>query len=798
MIRNYTLIAFRNIVKQGSFSLLNILGLSIGITSASLIFLWVEDEITFSDYFKKKDHLYQVYENQSYESETFTFAALPGPFAPAIEKEIPGLKHAVRTTWGSHNLFTKDEKSFYADGLEVEPPFFTMFNFDFIHGDPNQSLKDNYSIVVSDRLARKIFNQLDVVGKYIKLDNKQEYKIDGVFKALPENCRFQKLDYYLPFQNWLNSNNWALTDWGSNSMQTFVEVHPEADVNQINNNLKEFITNKSAESIAKPFLLSAHDWRLRSEFKEGKQTGGRMRFVKLFSLIAWIILLLACINFMNLATARSDRRTKEVGVRKVLGSAKSSLISQYLTESILMSGIAVLISIGLTCLTLPVFNKLVEKQIQLNLFSPGHIFPLLALGLLCGCIAGTYPAFYLSSFRPIEVLKGLKLPNTFGAASLRKGLVITQFIVSVALIICTMIIYQQIQHTKNRDLGINKSHLINFNRNLITFSQQGDFALRLSTIKNELLSTGLIENIALSNSQAFQIGSSSAGFNWKGKEENKDILISMQWCTPDYIATMGMKLLSGRDFYATNHSDTNSIIINETFAKLIKHKPEDAIGQQIDRENQKFTIVGVTKDFIFNNIYGASSPVIMFYDGYGTNTYTVNIRFKQDANTKAALAKTEQIVKENNPAYPFEFTFVDEKFEELFKGESLIGKLAGIFAGLAIFVSCLGLFGLAAYSAQRRTKEISIRKVLGANTLSLTSLLSKDFLILVFISCLIAFPIAYLIMNNWLKQYEYRVSISWWMFTFPACVALLIALITVCTQAVKAAVSNPIQAIRTE
>ncbi|MBC7849217.1 MAG: ABC transporter permease [Chitinophagaceae bacterium] len=797
MFKTYFKTALRSLWKKKSFSFLNVAGLAVGIACASLIFLWVEDEMTYSDHFKKKDQLYQVKEHQTYASKTFTFDATPGPLADAMTKEVPGIKTAVRATWGDRALFSKGDKNIYGDGMHVDSGFASLFSLEFIKGNAAKPFNQLHSVVLNERLALKIFNTVDVIGQTVKVDNDQEYIVDGVFKQLPFNTKFEKLDWFIPFEVYLKKNDWLL-GWGSNGIQTFVELYPEANLQRINEQLKDFITKKDKEAIANPFLFSANDWRLRNNFVEGKQTGGRIRYVNLFSIIAWIILILACINFMNLATSRSEQRAREVGVRKVMGSGKKMLVTQFLIEALVMSFIAVVLAVGITAMALPAFNQLVEKEMQLRLLDGLHLLSLFVIGLLCGLIAGSYPAFYLSSFNPITVLKGMKLPSSTGVAFVRKGLVISQFVISVGLIICTLIIYQQVLHTKNRELGLNKNNVIYMSQQLISLKQDGNIGLHFATVKNELLATGVVENAALSNSRAFQIGSNSSGFDWRGKDPSKQLLIGMDWVTPEYVNTMGMQLIAGRDFFQTGTGDTSSIIVNESFAKVLSKKPADAVGQLVDRDNGKLMVVGVIKDFVYNNVYGAAAPMILFNDAKAQSTSNLTVRFKPGVDYKEALSKTEAVIRKSNPAYPFEYKFVDQEFENLFKGEPLIGTLAAVFAGLAIFISCLGLFGLAAYTAEKRTREIGIRKVLGASVSGLTSLLSIHFVKLVAISCVIAFPLSWWMMNNWLQEYDYRVTIRWWMFVIPAVLALIVAILTVSFQAIKAALANPVKSLRSE
>jgi putative ABC transport system permease protein len=797
MFTNYLKTAFRNLWKNKTFSLLNIIGLAVGIACAAIIFLWVEDEITYNNYFENKKDLYQVFENQTYNGQTFTFAATPGLLAGAMKEEIPGVYKTARTTWRDRKLLAVGEKNIYGNGIFADPSFISMFSLKFIKGTEENAFTQLHSIVLTEAMAKKLFNAIEVLGKVVKFDNKQEYIVSGVIKDLPQNNVFSALEWLTPFEVFFKENEW-LQRWGNNGIQTYVQLDEKASIAIVNKKLHGFIKEKEKEAIANPFLLSANDWRLRNNFVDGKQSGGRIRQVKLFSIIAWIILLIACINFMNLATARSEKRAKEVSVRKVMGSGRRMLIVQFLMEAVLMAFIAVVLSVAITALALPAFNHLIEKDLSLDIFKPVHFGSLIIIGLLCGLIAGSYPAFYLGSFNPILVLKGLKLRTAGGAAFIRKGLVVIQFTVSVIFIICTIVIYRQVIHTKNRQLGIDKNNLINMSQQLITMKQEGDMGLRFRTIKNELLATGVVENTSLSNSTAFYVNSNSSDFKWNGQNTGKEVLISMEWATPGYIPTMGMKLMAGRDFYQDGMADSNNVVINETMAKLITKKPVEAIGQLIDRDDKKLAVIGVIKDFVYNNVYGAAAPVIIFNDAKAEATSNLTVRFKAGVDYTAALSKVEAVIKKYNPEYPFEYKFVDATFENLFKGESLTGTLASLFAGLAIFISCLGLFGLAAYTAERRIREIGIRKVLGASVTNLTTLLSKEFLMLVVISCVIAFPIAWYFMNSWLQSYEYRVGIQWWMFALPAMVAITIAFATVSFQAIKAAIANPVKSLRTE
>lgn len=787
MIRNYLKTAVRNLWKNRAYGFLNISGLAIGITCAALIFLWVEDELTFNHYFNNRDNLYKVKDRQTYDGTTFTFDATPGPFAPAIKSEIPGIKNTARTTWGNQLLFALDDKTIYEQGMYVDSSFLTMFQLRFVKGKAKNVFAQLHSMVISEKMAKKFFESTDVVGKTLKVNNQQDYVIAGVIKDLPKNVSF-RFDWLAPFKIYEDQNTW-LQQWGNNGIVTYVETDANANIAAINKKLDGYIQTKAPGAAAKMSIYPMNRWRMYDSFINGKEVPGRIKYVNLFSLIAWIILIIACINFMNLATARSEQRAREVGVRKVLGAEKKRLILQFIGESMVMSFISTLLAVILIYCSLTAFNKLVEKELIVDIFKPIHILALLVITFLCGLVAGSYPAFYLSSFNPIGVLKGLKLKTGASAVIIRKGLVILQFSISVILIISTILIYKQLQHVKDRDLGYNK-------QDLVSILLRGDMRQHFGVIKNDLLQTGHVQNAAMSNNMVLQLGSNTGDFSWEGKDPSKQVLITVEGVTPEYISTMGMKLKDGRNFYPDAKADSNNVIINDALAKIIGKK--DMVGSIITRDggNTKFTVVGVINDFVYNNMYSSAAPLILYSDTSNVNFLTV--RLKANANAGTALQSVEKTIKRNNPGYPFEYKFVDEQFDQYFKTESLIGKLAGVFAALAIIISCLGLFGLAAFTAERRTKEIGIRKVLGASVGNVTTLLSKDFLILVGISCIIAFPIAWWVMHNWLQDYDYRITINAWIFIAAALLAILIALLTVSFQAIRAALSNPVKSLRTE
>jgi predicted permease len=787
MLRNYFKTTFRNLWKNKGYSFLNIFGLAIGIACAALIFLWVEDELNYNDYYSNKENLYKIKDHQTYDGTTFTFDATPGPLALGIKKEIPGIKNTARYTFGNQLLFSVGDKNINEAGNYVDPSFLKMFQLQFIQGSPTTAFSQLNSVVISEKMANKFFNTTNVLGKSFKVNNKEDYLITGVVKDLPENVTL-KFEWLAPFKNYENQNNW-LSNWGNNGVATFVETEPNANISAINKKLYNYLDTKGKDFNAKFEIYPMSRWRLYDNWHpNGKEKEGRIKYVKLFSLIAWIILIIACINFMNLSTARSEQRAKEVGVRKVLGAGKNKLIFQFIGESLIMAFLSAIFSVLLIFLALPSFNNLVEKHLSIGLENPFHIGAVILIALICGIVAGSYPAFYLSSFNPVKVLKGLKIKTGGSAGFIRKGLVITQFAVSIILIVSTIIIFQQIQHIKNRDLGYNKN-------DLIYTSLQGNLKSNFNVVKNDLKATGAVEDMALSASTILNLGSNTGGFSWQGKDPNKQILITVESASPEYISTMGLKLKKGRNFYPDIKSDSANVIINETLAKIINNK--NIIGSLITSEgNGNYTVVGVVNNFVYNDMYAQGAPLMLFADT--SNVNILSIRIKPSVPTKDALSKIENVVKKDNPGYPFEYKFVDDSFAKQFSTETLIGKLAMVFSILAIFISCLGLFGLAAYTAGRRTKEIGIRKVLGASAKGLAGLLSKDFLKLVAISCIIAFPLAWWIMHNWLEGFAYRIKIEWMIFLAAGLLAIAIALLTVSFQAVKAALANPVDSLRSE
>jgi len=791
MLKNYFKSAFRNLWKNRTYSILNIIGLSIGVTCAAFIFLWVEDETTFNHNFTNRDQLYHIMQNEKSDRGISTNGSAPGPLADAVKAEIPGIKNSGRLSWPMDELAIVGDKSIKINGIYADPSILSMYTLPFIQGNAKTAFQQVQSVIISESMAKKIFGETNPMGKPIKMNGNVGYAADGlytvtgVFKDLPANCKYH-FQWVSPFKAWETANPWVNL-WDNPMPEVIVQLDPAASRAAVDKQLTHYLSTKVTGAKNTLFLFSMNDWHLKANFKNGVQTGGSIRYVHLFSLIAVAILLIACINFMNLATARSEERAKEIGVLKVMGAGRGRLVGKFISEAIVLSFLAVLLSIGLLYLLLPAYNTLVNKQLSIHLFQFSHWSSLLAIAIVAGLVAGSYPAFYLSSFNPAFVLKGIRTKTSCSVVFIRKGLVITQFTASVILIICTIIIYQQVQHIKNRDIGYTMDKLL-------YMDLQGNMKKNFEVLKNRLIATGYVENATTSLHDALHVYSSGSSMTWQGKDPNMKVPIHSNAVSPDYISTMQMQLLSGRDFYPTFGVDSLSVIINESMAKLMGK--EGKTGSILSNGPYHAQVIGIIKDFVYNDIYGPGSPLILFPNLRGATVMA--LRFKPKADLSKALTATESVIAAENPGYPFEYHFADEAFDALFAVETLIGKLAGVFATLAVFISCLGLFGLAAYTAERRAKEIGIRKVLGASTRGLAGLLSKEFLQLVTISCLIAFPVAWRAMKGWLQGYEYRTIIHWWVFAVAGALALLIALLTVSFQAIKTALANPIKALRSE
>ncbi|TMU55202.1 ABC transporter permease [Flagellimonas algicola] len=793
MFRNYLKIAFRNLAKRKVFTSINILGLAIGITCAALILLWIEDEINFDKVFPKQDQIYYVPTNQTFDGEVYTFYSTPGPLAQDLKDEIPEITKSATTSRGEI-LLKEGDQGINRAGRFVGSDFLDIFSLHFLAGNVQGFLNRPDAIILSQKTAQALFGEnTNALNRVLQVNGKHSFTVTGVIEDLPQNVTFG-FEWLLPIESYgfgEEDLSWARV-YGNNFADTFVELSPNANFTEVDKKVRAMIPSKmkDSENTSKTyaFLHSIKDWHLHSNFSDGKKVGGQITFVRLMLLIAFIILLIACINFMNLSTAQSEKRGKEVGVRKVLGSDKRKLIAQFIVEAIMIASLASVVSVFTLVIVLPFFNTLVEKQLELKLFSPGHLFSLAGITLMCGLLAGWYPSLYLSSFRPVQILKGLQRKKG-GTAIIRKGLVIMQFTASIIFIISTIIVYKQVQHAKERDLGYDKENLINI-------PVTGDIIKNFAPIEQDMISSGTVENVSLINSGVLSSGDNGSGLTWQGGMDTKDILVRFRYISPSFFETVGIELLEGHGFKENMAADSTNTIITQSFARLMGE--ESAIGKTIQGYETTYNVVGVVNDFRYGNLYsnGSTGPVMFFNKPeWARQMY---IKTKSGIAMTETLQSIEEVLKKYNPVFPFEYRFENDLFNARFKNEELIGSLSKIFSVLAICIACLGLFGLAAFTAEQRKKEIGVRKVLGANVLGIVQLLSKDFMKLVLVALVIAFPLAYYIMSNWLRDFAYRIDISWIVFVMAGTISVFIALLTVSFQAIKSATANPVKSLRTE
>lgn len=795
MLKNNILLGLRNLRKNKGFSLLNVFGLALGITSALLIGLWIKNELSYNRFHEKYDRIYSVLLNHGLESGISTWPATQGPLAEAMLKELPEVQNAVRVDWGSQWAFAYKDKVMNGFGYQVDPSFLEIFTFPLVKGQPFRVLNDMHSIVITERMAKNFFGDEDPIGKALKVNGAQEYIVTGVLKDLPQSNNTLRLDWLTSLAVFEKENTW-MTSWGATGVETFVEIKPGANISALNIKMEELLKQKQmqasegvfdASTVPRPFLHPMKDWRLYSKFENGKQAGGRIEYVRLFGIIAIVIIIIACINFMNLATARSEQRAKEIGVRKVIGATRAMLIGQLMVESLLLALISTGLAIVLTYIVLPPFNSIVEKELMLDLTDPVILTGLVLVAIVSGLLSGSYPAFYLSSIKPVRAFKRMFAGKASSAVLIRKWLVVAQFIAGIVLIICTIVVYLQLQHVKSRDIGYIKN-------NVISMQAKGDMAARIESIRNALAGTGVVESSATGVNDILELGTNRGDIMWKGKREDLKVQITWEWISPGYLPVFGMEIREGRDFYPTGSSDSMNVIVNETFAKMITKG--SAIGEVITVDRtEKYTIVGVVKDFVYQDMYASPPPLVFTCSKMADMLY---IRLKDGNEMASSLKKIEAVMKQHNPFIPFEYTFLSDAFDKKFKTETLISDLSRIFAALAIFISCIGLFGLSAYTAERRTKEIGIRKVLGASVSSIVIMLSKDFLKLVLIAAVVAFPIAWWIMSGWLQDYKFRIDIPYWAFGVAGICALAVALFTMSFQGFKAARQNPVSNLRSE
>ncbi|PSR55349.1 hypothetical protein AHMF7605_18470 [Adhaeribacter arboris] len=783
MLTNYLKIALRNLLRHKAFSFINISGLALGMTCSILIMLWVQDELSFNQFHKNGPQLYRIMANLNW-GETQTGENTPQPLAEALRKEIPEITHIVNmTNWDFGSLFKANGKTNKeTKGRYASPELLQLFSFPLLQGNPKTALASPDAIVLSQSLARKYFGTENALGQTINLKDAGDFRIMGVMQDIPKNSSLQ-FDFVLPMQVFVKKNDWVKT-WGNFSLTTFLQLRPDADFTKVNAQIRKYMPKNHPEQNADFFLQPVSEMHLHA-YKAGKPAGGRIVYVRLFTLVAVFILLIACINFMNLATARSAKRSKEVGIRKVIGAARSLLFGQFMGEALLTALLAVFFSLVLVTLLLPTFNQLTGKAITINYTHPAFLLSLAAITVLTGFIAGSYPALFLSSLKPVKVLKG---HPKFGFKSLlfRKGLVVFQFTLSLILMVGTVVIYRQINFIQNRNLGFDRE-------NVISIGLESDLSKNIKAFKNEVLQTPGIKWVTTTSDHPMSIYNSSADLQWPGKSEKEASSISGVFVDYDYFETMNIRMKEGRSFSRDFATDSSAYIVNEAAVEMMGMK--NPVGQTVSFWKGKGKIIGVAKNFHSQSLHEPIKPLIVLLEPRNASVVLVRT---EPGKTKEALASLEKATRKYNPGYPFEYHFLDEIFEEQYKSEMTIGKLINCFAGLAIFISCLGLFGLALFTAEQRTKEIGVRKVLGASVVNIVALLSKDFLKLVLLANVIAWPLAWWAMHQWLQNFAFRADLGLWIFALAGIATLFIALLTVSFQAVRSAIANPVNSLRSE
>lgn len=793
MFSNYIKTAFRNLIKNKVHSVINITGLAVGMAIALLIGLWIWDELTYDSNFKNHNRIARVMQNLDFNGQIVTWYNMPAPTAKAIRESYGNnFKHVLMSTWtGSHILSVGEDKLVKA-GNFAESAFPQMLDLKMLRGS-HTDLKDPNSILLSASLAKTFFGNADPVDKIIKIDNQMTVKVTGVYQDLPRNCSFANMDFIAPWDLLVANTPWMRDQepWGNNSFQVLVQMADNVSMEQASARIRD-IKLLHTDAVSKKFdprmfLYPMKKWHLHADFQGGVPVGGRIEFVWLFGIIGVFVLLLACINFMNLSTARSETRAKEVGIRKAIGSFRMQLVSQFFCESLLVTAIASIVCIILVLFMLPAFNELADKKISIPWTQPIFWITGLGFSLITGLMAGSYPALYLSAFRPVKVLKGTFRVGR-SAAIPRKVMVVMQFSVSVILIIGTLVVFRQIQFARQRPLGYDNNGLVMTQLMTMEIPQHAD------VIREELKNAGAIIEMATSSGPVTSVWSTNGDITWEGKDPNMVVDIPNTGVSHEYGRTVGWQFVAGRDFSREFASDSAAFVINESAVRLMGMK--DPVGKIIKWDGEPLKIIGVIRDMLMESPYASIRPSL-YCVRKDHNEYAV-LKISPAVNPQKALDKIAAVFGRYSASQPFTYQFADQDYAHKFDEEVRVGTLAGVFAVLAILISCLGLFGMALFMAERRTKEIGVRKILGASVFNIWQLLSKEFVLLVMIAFIIAAPLAWLFMHRWLENYEYRSSIPWWIFAVTGISALLITILTVSFQSVKAAFMNPAKSLSSE
>ena len=790
MFKNYIKIAWRNLKKYKQFTLLNVIGLSAGIACTLLIYLWVHDEVSYDKFFDKTDQIYQVMENRGSGENIGLSDESSGLVSENIKLLAPEILYAAPVApadWFQKSTLTYGEKNIKASVQYVGKEYFNIFSFKLLQGDKSKVLYDKTSIVISDELAKKLFGTTqDALGKAIKFQHDKDFFVSGVFEKIPVHSS-QQFDFALSFDYLADVQGWVKT-WNNGGPHNVILVRKGADIAALNKKISGVVTRGSGDTTRALFAMNFSDNYLKNTFNHGSRVGGREEYVKLFSLIAIFILVIACINFMNLSTAKASGRMKEVGIKKVVGAERSQLVLQFLSESVLLALITTLLAVGIAWLLLPQFNQLTGKDIKM-VFDLPMIMVLVSIALFTGVLSGSYPALYLSKFKPLAILKG-KLNTSVSELLARKGLVVFQFTLSVVLIVSVLVVYKQIQYIQNTSLGYAKD-------NLIRFDSEGKLAGNEENFNAEIRKIPGVVNASFTQHNIVGRNFGTADMSWDGKDPNNNVYFEGFFGGYNFIETMGMKMADGRSFSKNfGPSEGDKVLINETAVRAMHLK--NPVGKTIKVLGYNTVqIIGVVKDFHFESLHEAVKPSFILLAQGISPYFKMMIRIKSD-HQKETVAQIQKVYESFNPGFPFTFNFLDEAYQKQYETETRVSMLSSYFSGLAIIISCLGLFGLVAFTAQKRQKEIGIRKVIGATVNSITVMLTKDFLKLVFIAVIIAFPLSWWLMNQWLQGFVYRINIGPWVFIIAAISVIMITLLTVGFQAVKAALSNPVKSLRSE
>jgi putative ABC transport system permease protein len=792
MIKNYLIVAWRNLVKNKAHSFINITGLSVGMAVAMIIGLWIWDEMTYNKENPNYDRIAQIYQNNTMNTSVDTWTSMPLPLGAELRKNFgSNFKYVVMSSWTESHFLTSADKKVTKEGNFFEPDATELLNLHMIKGTRG-GLKETFSILISASTSKALFGDTDPMNKVIRMDDKVDAKVTGVYEDFPRNSNFGNVNFLSPWEFKKYKDPYmAQMGWGNNAFQIFVQIADNTNMSAVSGKIKDaklrMVDPPDRRYHPQLFLHPMSKWHLYGEFKNGVNTGGSIQYVWLFGIIGVFVLILACINFMNLSTARSQKRAREVGIRKAVGSLRQQLIGQFYMESLLVAFLAFLFALVLTEIMLPMFNEVADKNMHILWTSP--LFWLLCLLFtgITGLIAGSYPALYLSSFQPVKVLKGTFQAGRFAAIP-RKVLVVLQFTVSVVLIIGTIVVFRQIQFAKDRPIGYDRDGLV------MVFLVKPTIHQHFDAVRNDLLQSGAIVEMTEAGGPTTAVWSTNGGFMWKGKDPNLGVDFPNTGITYGYGKTVGWQFIDGRDFSKSFGTDTAAFILNESAAKFIGLK--NIVGETITWDKQPFKVIGVIKDMIVESPYEKVRPQL-FHIETDPGGYAI-MKLNPRASASASMEKIKKTFAVYSPIEPFNFQFVDDEYAKKFGNEERIGKLAGFFATLAIFISCLGLFGMASFMAEQRIKEIGVRKVLGASVMNLWGLLSKDFVGLVIISLVLAIPLSFYFMGNWLSNYNYHSDLSWWIFAAACGGALIITLLTVSYQAIKAAMANPVKSLKTE